>query len=155
MTIAMQRRMVDLRAKWKEFGHERPIHMRIGINTEYCNVGNFGSEERMDYTIIGGEVNLAARLEGISEPDGIMLAYETFALVKQEIEAEEQEPIHVKGIAREIRPYAVKGSSMISMPTGPTSALRAMPCASTSICASLTRRGRSRPPRNWRNVPRG
>ena len=38
-----------------------------------------------------------------------MLAYETFALVKQEIEAEEQEPIHVKGIAREIRPYAVKG----------------------------------------------
>ena len=83
--------------------------MCIGINTEYCNVGNFGSEERMDYTIIGGELNLAARLEGISEPDGIMLADETFALVKQEIEAEEKEPIHVKDIAREIRPYAVKG----------------------------------------------
>jgi len=47
MAIAMQRRMVDMRAKWKDFGHEHPIHMRIGINTGYCNVGNFGSEARM------------------------------------------------------------------------------------------------------------
>jgi class 3 adenylate cyclase/methyl-accepting chemotaxis protein len=108
MAIAMQRRMVDLRAKWKDFGHERPIHMRIGINTGYCNVGNFGSETRMDYTIIGGEVNLAARLEGISEADGIMLAYETYSLVKHEIEAEEQKPIKVKGISRDVVPYAVK-----------------------------------------------
>jgi len=109
MAIAMQRRMVDMRAKWMDFGHARPIHMRIGINTGYCNVGNFGSEARMDYTIIGGEVNLAARLEGISEPNGIMLAHETYALVKHEIDAEEQEPIKVKGISRDVVPYAVSG----------------------------------------------
>ena len=109
MAIAMQRRMVDLRAKWKDFGHERPIHMRIGINTGYCNVGYFGSDKRMDYTIIGGEVNLAARLEGIAEPDGIMMANETYALVRHEIHAEEQKPIQVKGISRKIRPYAVQG----------------------------------------------
>ena len=109
MAIDMQRRMVELRAKWRDLGHERPIHMRIGINTGYCNVGNFGSDTRMDYTIIGGEVNLAARLEGIAEPDGIMLANETYSLVRQEIDAEEQEPLHVKGISREVRPYAVMG----------------------------------------------
>ena len=109
MAIDMQRRMVELRAKWGDLGHERPIHMRIGINTGYCNVGNFGSEERMDYTIIGGEVNLAARLEGIAEPDGIMLANETYSLVRQEIDAEEQKPIQVKGISRKVRPYAVQG----------------------------------------------
>ena len=83
--------------------------MRIGINTGYCNVGNFGSDERMDYTIIGGEVNLAARLEGIAEPDGIMLAQETYSLVKDEIEAEKRKPIQVKGISRDVIPYEVIG----------------------------------------------
>ena len=109
MAIAMQRRMVELRAKWRDLGHERPIHMRIGINTGYCNVGNFGSDERMDYTIIGGEVNLAARLEVIADADGIMLANETYSLVRQEIDAEEQEPLQVKGISRDVRPFAVQG----------------------------------------------
>ncbi len=109
MAIAMQRRMVGLRAKWQDFGQERPFHIRIGINTGFCNVGNFGSDVRMDYTIIGGEVNLAARLEGICEPDGIMLAHETYALVRNSIDAEEQEPLNVKGISRKIRPYAIKG----------------------------------------------
>lgn len=109
MAIAMQRRMAGLRAEWRDAGHERPFHMRVGINTGYCNVGNFGSAARMDYTIIGGEVNLAARLEGICEPDGIMLAYETYSLVRDFVDAEEQEPMNVKGLNRKIRPYAVQG----------------------------------------------
>ncbi len=83
--------------------------MRIGVNTGFLNVGNFGSEDRMDYTIIGGEVNLAARLEGICEPDGVAMANETYALVKNEFEAVAGEPIQVKGIARDITPYFVQG----------------------------------------------
>jgi len=108
MAIEMQRRMVDLRAKWNQLGYERPFHMRIGINTGFCNVGNFGSEDRMDYTIIGGEVNLAARLEGITEPDGVTLAYETYALVRDYVTAEPGEPIRVKGIQRDVKPYFLK-----------------------------------------------
>ena len=64
MAVEMQRRMEDLQQSWRDSGMENPWEMRIGINTGYCNVGNFGSVDRMDYTIIGGEVNLRARLEG-------------------------------------------------------------------------------------------
>ena len=81
--------------------------MRVGINSGYCNVGNFGSNVRMDYTIIGEEVNLAARLQSAADPDGIMISYETYALVKDFFNAEKQDPIHAKGISREIRPYAL------------------------------------------------
>ena len=109
MAIAMQRRMPDLRAKWSDVGVEQPFQMRVGINTGYCNVGNFGSEQRIDYTVIGGEVNLAARLESTCEPDGIVLAHETYTLVRDHINAEELGPINVKGISKKVRPYAIKG----------------------------------------------
>lgn len=81
--------------------------MRIGINTGFCNVGNFGSDDRMDYTIIGGEVNLAARLESQADPDGILLSYETYAVVRDMVDAEERPSIQAKGIRREIRPFAL------------------------------------------------
>jgi len=107
MAIAMQRRMADLREIWSNKGYERPFQMRIGINTGFCNVGNFGSTDRMDYTIIGGEVNLAARLEAQAEPGGILMSHETYVLVQDIVRARELKPITVKGIRREIRPYAV------------------------------------------------
>jgi|GEM_PF-256963 len=109
MAIAMQRRMVDLRAKWADMGFSYPFHIRCGVNTGYCNVGNFGSEQRIDYTIIGGQVNLAARLEGICEPDGVTIAYETYSHVRDEISAEPLEPIEVKGIKEPVQPFAVTG----------------------------------------------
>jgi adenylate cyclase len=108
MAIAMQRRMGNMEAIWRAKGYEHPFRMRIGINTGFCNVGNFGSEARMDYTIIGGEVNLAARLESMAEPGGILLSYETYALVRDMVEAEAQPSIEAKGIRREIRPFALR-----------------------------------------------
>jgi len=109
MAVAMQRRMRELQGEWRERGYNKPFHMRIGINTGFCNVGNFGSEDRMDYTIIGGEVNLAARLEAQAEPDGILISADTYALVKDIVEAEERPRLEAKGIEREIIPYAVTG----------------------------------------------
>jgi class 3 adenylate cyclase len=109
MAIEMQQRMADLKKVWWEKGYEHPFEMRIGINTGYCNVGNFGSEDRMDYTIIGGEVNLAARLEASADPGGILMSYETYSQVKDLVGTEAREPIQVKGIRREVKPYAVTG----------------------------------------------
>ncbi len=109
MAIAMQRRMRELRSEWLDMGLERPFELRIGVNTGFCTVGNFGSAERMDYTIIGNEVNLTARLESHAEVGGILMAHETHSLVKDTIMAEEGNTLTVKGFAKPVRTYSVVG----------------------------------------------
>jgi class 3 adenylate cyclase len=99
MAVEMQHRLEQLDAQWRQRGIEQPFRARMGINTGYCNVGNFGSEDRMDYTIIGAEANLAARLQSIAEPGGICLSYETFALVRDMVRAAPLQPISMKGIS--------------------------------------------------------
>jgi len=107
MAIAMQRRMRELEFEWRDAGSEKPFQLRIGINTGYCTVGNFGSEERMDYTIIGNEVNLASRLQSDADLGGILMSHETYSLVKDAVLAEEQDPIQAKGFAKPVRNYKV------------------------------------------------
>jgi class 3 adenylate cyclase len=107
MAIAMQRRMRDLQMEWRDRGLQKPFQLRIGINTGYCTVGNFGSEDRMEYTIIGSEVNLASRLQSHAELGSILMSHETYSLVKEMVLAEEREPIRAKGIAKPVRNYKV------------------------------------------------
>ncbi|MCH9019886.1 MAG: PAS-domain containing protein [Proteobacteria bacterium] len=99
MAIAMHKRLSELQNVWRESGLEKPLECRMGINTGYCTVGNFGSEDRMDYTIIGGGVNLASRLESLAPPGEILISYETYAHVKDNIHCEEHGEVRVKGIA--------------------------------------------------------
>ena len=107
MALAMRKRMAELQATWKASGIEEPLRCRMGINTGVCTVGNFGSEDRMDYTIIGGDVNLAARLESACPPSEILISYETHAHVKDVICCEEHGHIDVKGIAYPVATYRV------------------------------------------------
>ena len=73
-------------------------------------MGNFGSKDRMDYTIIGNEVNLASRLETSAELGGILMSYETYSLVKDVVAAEEQDPLTAKGFATPVHSYKVVGA---------------------------------------------
>ena len=109
MATEMQRRLAELNVKWRSAGTEHPFRVRMGINTGFCNVGNFGSVDRMDYTAIGAEVNLAARLQSIAEPGHIVLSYETYALVRDIVAARALPQISVKGISRMVVPYVVEG----------------------------------------------
>jgi class 3 adenylate cyclase/HAMP domain-containing protein len=107
MAIAMQQRMEELAAIWRGSGIETPFSCRIGIHTGYCTVGNFGSEDRMDYTIVGGAVNLASRLEHEAPPGGILISYETYAHVQDEVCCEELGRIQVRGIGHPVAIYRV------------------------------------------------
>jgi len=107
MAIAMRERMKELESVWMEAGLEKPLQCRMGINTGVCTVGNFGSEDRMDYTIIGGGVNLAARLETACPANEILISYETYAHVKELIECQEEGQIEVKGISHPVTTHRV------------------------------------------------
>jgi len=109
MAAEMQHRLAELNVKWRRAGTEHPFRVRMGVNTGFCNVGNFGSADRMDYTAIGAEVNLAARLQSIAEAGHIVISYETYALVRNIVAARALPQISVKGIKRAVVPYVVEG----------------------------------------------
>lgn len=60
MGIAMRSRMRELGSVWRAAGIARPLRCRMGIHADFCTVGNFGSEDWLDYTIIGRGVNTAS-----------------------------------------------------------------------------------------------
>ena len=114
MALQMQEKMVELREKWRNQGFADPFQIRIGLNTGYCNVGNFGSDQRLTYTIIGGEVNVAARLESAATANGILMSYETYAHAQDMVDVEEQDAIKMKGINREIKIFSIKGRKQLT-----------------------------------------
>jgi adenylate cyclase len=118
MALDMQAMTRQLERRWREDGLDQRFQMRIGVNTGYCTVGDFGSQERMDYTIIGHQVNVAARLEQSAAPGAVLISHETMTLVSDVIEVEEQLPINVKGVTGPIRTYKAvrkKASSAIGV----------------------------------------
>ena len=109
MAIAMRARLKEMRREWDILGISNPLRIRMGVNSGYCTVGNFGSEERLDYTIVGGAVNLASRLETAASVDEILVSEDTFSLIKDVVVCKPNEEITVKGIAYPIMTYTVVG----------------------------------------------
>ncbi len=109
MAMEMQRAIGIVSSRWRAMGFDHPFQVRIGINTGYCTVGDFGSNERMDYTIIGHQVNLAARLEQSAKPGTILISHDTYSLVKDIVNVEENEPLFVKGNSRPMQAFTVTG----------------------------------------------
>jgi class 3 adenylate cyclase len=109
MAVEMLEKVKLLSVKWRSAGATNGLAVRMGINTGFCTVGNFGSEARMDYTIIGGQVNIAARLEKIADRNSIFISESTYALVQDVVEVEGPRITDVRGIHFPVKVYKIIG----------------------------------------------
>ena len=106
--IEMSEKMKELQAKWRMEG-KREVNIGIGINSGEVVVGNIGSNERLEYTAIGDNVNLTQRLESVAEKGQILISSATYERVKHKVAATMLDPIKVKGKAEKVMAYSVQG----------------------------------------------
>ncbi|TWH65012.1 class 3 adenylate cyclase [Azomonas agilis] len=117
MALAMRKHMDQFCQQSQTLGFNRPMEIRMGISTGYCTVGNFGADTRMDYTIIGREVNLASRLENAAKAGEILIAQETYQLVRDKILCADKGKISIKGFSQPVQVYQVVDFRPPSDPT--------------------------------------
>jgi adenylate cyclase len=104
--LQMVRGLADLNAKWKAAGHA-PMSIGIGLNTGLVNVGNMGSARRLSWTVMGDNVNLASRLEGITKQYHVQLVISeaTYRHVSGQFICRELDKIRVKGKTQPVNIY--------------------------------------------------
>jgi adenylate cyclase len=104
--IDMNNRLFELRDKWLAEGIPQ-LKVRMGLNTGSMVVGNMGSVQRMDFTIMGDAVNTASRLEGANKAYGssIMISESTYLACQGEVDARELDTIRVVGKSESLTVY--------------------------------------------------
>ena len=108
MAILMRQRVEELQKYWKKMGVTNGLGIRMGISTGFCTVGNFGSDLRLDYTVLGSPVNLAARLQSAAERNGILIDENTNNLINDVVQTEKNNTITPKGFVRPIDTFILK-----------------------------------------------
>ena len=94
--LPLMHRLEQLNREWQERG-EFPMHMGIGICTGEVFLGNIGSIERMEFTVIGDTVNMASRLSGVASAGQIIVTETVRGSLDPAIQTRELPPVQVKG----------------------------------------------------------
>ena len=106
MAIDMRREMRTLRQKWRLMGFDG-LDIRIGITTGYCHVGNFGSNNRLSYTLIGKAANLASRLEAVAGKGEIFISESTHDYISHDYDCEYAGAFQLKGFDSKVSAWQV------------------------------------------------
>ena len=114
MATKMQKRIEDLQTYWKKIGIKNGMQVRMGISTGYCTVGDFGSQQRLDYTAFGSPVNLAARLEAMAPATKIIISEQTYDLISDQVECEPFKEITPKGFSRPVNTFCISDDNLKS-----------------------------------------
>lgn len=104
--IHMQRELLTLNREREAAGKDA-INVGIGVNTGRLMVGNVGSKERFDYTVIGDAVNTAQRIESITPAQHLHVSESTWRQVEEFVEVVAREPVYLKGKEKPVQIYAV------------------------------------------------
>lgn len=105
-----------------------PIHMGIGLNSGKFVAGNMGTERRMEYTVIGDDVNLAQRVESKAGRGMVLITDSTYDRCEHRIVACKLKPVALKGKAKEVVTYVVRGVQQDST-SGGMVFMTSLPCA--------------------------
>ena len=114
MATKMQKRIEDLQTYWKKIGIRNGMQVRMGISTGYCTVGDFGSQQRLDYTAFGSPVNLAARLEAMAPATKIIISEQTYDLISDQVKCELFKEITPKGFSRPVNTFCILDENLRS-----------------------------------------
>ena len=107
MAVAMRDLIASLSVSWRKRGWE--LALKVGIAQGYATIGAIGFEGRMDYGAIGNVTNLAARLCGEAEGGQILVSARVASAVESIIDAENLGPLTLKGLARPVPIWSVRG----------------------------------------------
>ncbi len=89
----------------EQFNFPEKLEIRIGVHSGVCSVGNFGSDQRLDYTVIGRAVNVAARLEQAAPKNSMLFSNSTKSLLGDTFQVSDSIEVKAKGIDRPIIGY--------------------------------------------------
>ena len=89
----------------EQFNFPEKLEIRIGVHSGVCSVGNFGSDQRLDYTVIGRAVNVAARLEQAAPKNSMLFSNSTKSLLADTFQVSDSIEVKAKGIDRPIIGY--------------------------------------------------